>query len=121
MRSLAVLFLCCCLAVSGTASAVPMTGTAMESTHATSSMGPDCPEMGPAVPGVDDGATPVDAKKPDCCQVGGCTCAAAHGALSIFLPRPPSRPAATGTTVPAFGCSGYRSPALAGFIRPPIS
>lgn len=122
MRSLALIFLCFCLAVSGTASALPMIGMAMEPKMETTSMTPDCPDMAAvaAMPAADDGAGSVDGKKPDCCRGGGCACAAAHCVFLAFSP-PLLHSAPMATPIVVIGGPGYTSPALARLIRPPVS
>ena len=127
MRSLALVFLCFCLAMSGTAAASPMVGVAMAATVETTagpmSMMPDCPDMADVAlpPAADSGVGSSDEKKPACCDEGGCICVAAHGVFQAFstqrLPHSTSQP----TTLVEFGDRGYASPALARLVRPPIS
>lgn len=127
MRSLALVFLSFCLALSGTVSALPESGMAMgstmEATTQAASMMPDCPDIAAvaAMPAADDGAGPVEGKKPDCCQGESCACAVAHCVFLVFSSPPPSHSVPTATTIVVFDDSGYTSPALARLIRPPVS
>lgn len=123
MRSFALVFLCFCLAVSGTAAALPRTGMTMESMAAATSMDGDCQDVTDvaAMHSVHDGTAPADEMKADCCKSGTCQCASTHCAFVTIPSFSPPRDAPMATTVGAFAGSVYSSPALARLVRPPIS
>lgn len=123
MRSFGLLLLCFCLALSGTAAAMPISGMSAESMAGATSTNPHCPEMADvgSAPSVDEAGAPAGGMKPDCCKGDACQCVGVHSAFVTVATVLGLRFTPKATTAMSSRSDRYSSPALARLVRPPIS